>query len=531
MGKDKAGTPALHYELNETVSSMKQILQNLRSGETVIADVPVPAVGPGSVLVRTRSSLISAGTERMLVEFSRGGLIAKARSQPDKVKQVLDKIKTDGLLPTLEVVFNRLDEPLPLGYCNAGEVVEVGRGVTQFKPGDRVISNGPHAEFVVVPTNLCAKIPDGVSFDEAAFTVLCSIGLQGIRLAAPTLGERIVVFGLGLIGLVTVQMLRANGCQVLGIDVNQDRLQRAEELGATVCNAREGNPISAASAWTEGAGVDAVIVTASAKSDDIMHQAAEMSRKRGRVVLVGVVGLNLRRSDFFEKELTFQVSCSYGPGRYDEDYEQRGRDYPRGFVRWTEQRNFEAVLDLLSSKTLRVDDLITDRVDLADASNAYDNITSNGDSLGIVLEYSADACARRTLRVTESSAPPHRHCVAAMIGAGNFAKMVMAPALTKTQARLKYVSELTNAAAATHVARKFGFEYATTDSEAIWDDNGSKHRLYRHGTRQPCTVGLPGVALWKTRVCRETTGNEREGSSRHSADKTRVSGFTGDGWV
>ncbi len=257
---------------------------------------------------------------------------------------------------------------------------------------------------------------------------------------------------------------------MLGIDVNEGRLKRAQEYGATVCNALQGNPISAASAWTEGAGVDAVIVTASAKSDEIMHQAAEMSRKRGRVVLVGVVGLNLRRSDFFEKELTFQVSCSYGPGRYDEDYEQLGRDYPLGFVRWTEQRNFEAVLALLSSRNLLVDELITDRVALPSATQAYEKITDNRDSLGIVLDYPADASLCRTLKIASSAAPPNRHCVAAMLGAGNFAKLVMAPALAKTAARIKYVAEQGNAAAATHVARKFGFEHATTDAEAIWSD-------------------------------------------------------------
>ncbi|MDD4892236.1 MAG: zinc-binding alcohol dehydrogenase, partial [Phycisphaerae bacterium] len=308
---------------------MKLILQNLRSGETMVADSPVPGLTRNQVLICTRASLISAGTEKMLVEFGQASLLAKARSQPDKVKQVLDKIRTDGLLPTLEAVFNKLDEPLPLGYCNAGVVLEVGAGVSEFKPGDRVASNGPHAEIVAVSKTLCAKIPDGVSDEQAAFTVLASIGLQGIRLAGPTLGETFVVIGLGLIGLVTSQLLRAHGCRVLGTDVNPDRLKLAESFGVHAINVGAGaDPVVAAMAATEGKGVDGVLITASAKTDELVHQAALMCRKRGRIVLVGVVGLNLRRADFYEKELSFQVSCSYGPGRYDSQYEQAAVDYP-----------------------------------------------------------------------------------------------------------------------------------------------------------------------------------------------------------
>ena len=370
---------------------MKQVLQNLKTGVVEVAEVPCPLVRPGSLLIRSRASLISAGTERMLVEFGKSSLLAKARAQPDKVRQVLDKIKTDGLLPTLEAVFSRLDEPLPLGYCNAGVVEDVGEGVTDFRPGDRVISNGPHAEYVCVPKNLCAKIPESVGDEEACFTVLSSIGLQGIRLLEPTLGETFVVTGLGLIGLVAVQILTANGCRVLGIDLDPARLELARSYGAETVDVRGGaDPVAAAQAFSKGAGVDGVLITASSKSNEIMKQAATMCRKRGRIVLVGVVGLELNRSDFYKKELSFQVSCSYGPGRYDAEYEDRGRDYPLPFVRWTEGRNFSAILDLIGSKRLNVAPLISRRIAHGQADEAYRALTGEKDALGIVLTYTGE---------------------------------------------------------------------------------------------------------------------------------------------
>jgi len=268
--------------------------------------------------------LVSLGTERMLVEFGKSNLLQKARQQPDKVKQVLDKMKAEGMLPTLEAVFNKLNQPLPLGYCNVGVVEAVGKGVHGFSVGDRVASNGNHAEYVCIPENLCAKIPDNVSDEEAAFTVIGSIGLEGIRLCNPTFGETIVVVGLGLIGLVTAQLLKANGCRVIGYDFDQQKVEMAQAGGITAFNPANGtDPVKFVQNATNGTGADGVIITASNKSDEIIHQAAEMSRQRGRVILVGVIGLNLRRDDFYKKELTFQVSCSYGPGRYDENYEQK----------------------------------------------------------------------------------------------------------------------------------------------------------------------------------------------------------------
>lgn len=449
---------------------MKQVLQHLRTGQIELADVPCPVVRAGHLLIQTTRSLLSAGTERMLVEFGKAGLIAKARSQPDKVKQVLDKIRTDGLVPTLQAVGNRLDEPLPLGYCNVGRVLEVGPGVTGFAPGDRVASNGPHAEIVCVPKNLCARIPDEVSDETASFTVVASIGLQGMRLLNPTLGERIVVFGLGLIGLVTAQLLRANGCHVLGVDVNEERLELAKCFSVqTVAAGNSADPVAAASAWTEGKGVDGVLVTASAKTDQIMHQAAEMCRQRGRIVLVGVVGLNLRRADFYDKELTFQVSCSYGPGRYDEGYEQGGRDYPYGFVRWTEQRNFEAVLDAMRSGGLEVSRLITHTYPHSAAAAAYDTISEDKSALGVVLEYPAEVKRASSIVIRQTPTPPEGSAVIGVIGAGNFSKAMLVPGVAKSRAHIAYVADL-NAAAARHLARKFDIPQAVTDYRVILDD-------------------------------------------------------------
>ncbi|MBN8281442.1 MAG: zinc-binding alcohol dehydrogenase, partial [Gammaproteobacteria bacterium] len=384
---------------------MQQILQDLKQGDTIIEEVPVPLVRAGCLLIRTRASLVSAGTERMLLEFGRANFLDKARQQPDKVRQVVDKIRTDGIGPTMRSVQAKLDRPIPLGYSNAGVVVEVGAGVTRFQPGDRVVSNGPHADYVCVPENLCARIPPGVDDEAAAFTVVSAIALQGIRLVQPTLGETVVVTGLGLIGLLAVQLLRANGCRVLGIDPDAGRAALARRFGAETCVLSAGeDPLEAARRVSAGRGVDAVVITASTQSNEPVHQAALMCRKRGRIVLVGVTGLQLSRADFYEKELTFQVSCSYGPGRYDPGYEEQGRDYPLGFVRWTEQRNFEAVLDLLAAGTLQVAALVSERCPISDAARGYEQLAS-GSPLAIVLQYAAEAsAATRTVAIAAPAA-------------------------------------------------------------------------------------------------------------------------------
>jgi threonine dehydrogenase-like Zn-dependent dehydrogenase len=367
---------------------MKQILQSLKTGATEVAEVPCPAVRRGQLLIRSSHTLVSAGTERMLVEFGKASYIDKARQQPDKVRMVLDKIRTDGLMPTVEAVFNKLDQPLPLGYCNVGTVLEAGAGVAGFAPGDRVVSNGKHAEVVSRAAEPVRRVPDAVADEEAAFTVLGAIALQGIRLVQPTLGETVVVTGLGLIGLVAVQLLRAHGCRVLGLDFDPEKLALAKSFGAEVVNLAAGqDPVAVALAYSRGRGVDAVIITASTKSNEPVHQAALMCRKRGRIVLVGVTGLELSRADFYEKELSFQVSCSYGPGRYDPAYEEKGNDYPVGFVRWTEQRNLEAVLDMMADGRLDVKPLISHRFALDQAEAAYALVGGSGPSLGILLQY------------------------------------------------------------------------------------------------------------------------------------------------
>ena len=413
---------------------MKQILQNLGNGETILADVPCPRRGSGSVLIQTTRSLVSLGTEKMLIDFGKGSLIAKARSQPDKVKQVIQKVKTDGLWTTLDAVKAKLGTPIPLGYCNVGKVVESDVASSCTK-GDRVISNGSHAEMVAVPQNLTAKVPDSVTDEQAAFTVVSAIGLQGVRLIQPTLGERIVVSGLGLIGLLAVQMLRAQGCQVLGIDFDKKKLELARQFGAQTVDLAAGeDPVKVAEAWTNGDGVDGVLVTASTKSDELIHQAATMCRQRGRIVLVGVIGLNLQRADFYEKELSFQVSCSYGPGRYDANYEKMGLDYPIGFVRWTEQRNFEAVLSLMAEGKLIVDPLITHRFGFDDALAGYEAVEEKG-AMGIVLEYAEDDSAdvdkqQRVLKIGNTSiAEKTDEPAVAFIGAGGFTTRMLLPLL------------------------------------------------------------------------------------------------------
>lgn len=453
---------------------MKQLLQNLKTGETAVTDVPCPAPRRGHLLIRTTRSLVSAGTERMLVDFGKAGWIDKARQQPDKVRMVLDKIRTDGLVPTIEAVRNKLDQPLPMGYCNVGVVVAVGGGVTGFEVGDRVASNGRHAEMVSVPVNLCARVPDGVNDDEASFTVISAIALQGIRLVQPTLGETVVVTGLGLIGLVTVQLLRAHGCRVLGLDYDAGRLEMARRFGAQTVDLAAGqDPVQIATDFSRGRGVDAVIITASTKSNEPVHQAALMCRKRGRIVLVGVTGLELSRADFYEKELSFQVSCSYGPGRYDPQYEEKGFDYPAGFVRWTEQRNFEAVLDMLADRRIDVAPLLTHRYDVLQAEAAYKVVAGSEPSLGIVLEYHNQDIPTLQARTVSLPAPPVRTASGTaslgFIGSGNYATAVLIPAFKKTGARLRCVASSAGISGV-HAARKFGFETTTTDDSVVLSD-------------------------------------------------------------
>jgi len=448
---------------------MKQLIQSFKTGATVLEEVPAPQVSRGCVLVQTSRSLVSLGTERMLVEFGKANLVQKARQQPDKVKQVLDKVKAEGLLPTLEAVFNKLEQPLPLGYCNAGKVVAVGAGVNGLKVGDRVASNGPHAEFVCVPEHLAARIPDNVSDEEAAFTVVGAIGLQGIRLCNPTLGETIVVIGLGLIGLITAELLVASGCRVIGIDPDPHKIALAAQKGIMGINPREGaDAVKRVTELTGSYGADGVIITASAKGNEIISQAAQMSRKRGRIILVGVTGLNISRAEFYEKELSFQVSCSYGPGRYDEAYEQKGQDYPLPFVRWTENRNFQAVLQAIAAGKLDVAGLITERVPLAEYERIYGDI-GHSSSIASILVYPKAAAYGSVVKVYPDAAFGKANDVMGIIGAGNFTKMTMLPALQKAGARIKYIASAAGVNS-TALAKKYHIPLSTTDYKEILAD-------------------------------------------------------------
>lgn len=455
--------------------TLKQLLQSLKDGSTQLAEVPIPRIDHGQLLIRTHTSLVSAGTERMLVKFGKSGLVSKARQQPDKVKMVLNKAKTDGVSATFDAVTSKLDQPLALGYSNVGYIAELGHKVQGFKLGDRVVSNGKHAEYVAVPKNLCAKIPDNVSFEAASFTVQGAVALQGIRLAKPTLGEFVVVIGLGLIGLMAVQMLKAQGCHVLGVDYDETRLALARSFGAKTANPNAENVISVAQTFSRGQGVDAVIITASTDSSDPVHQAAEMCRKRGRIILVGVVGLNLSRAYFYEKELIFQVSCSYGPGRYDPVYEEGGQDYPIGFVRWTEQRNFEAVLDLMSSGALDLEPLITHRFKISQADEAMNLLISNKSSLGLLLEYDAPADieavqCKHVIRLSSVTSKQGKG-VLGFLGAGNYAGRVLIPAFKNAGGNLHTLIS-NGGISAVHFGKKFGFVDAGTDpSIVLQNDN------------------------------------------------------------
>jgi len=451
---------------------MKQIIQNFKTGETSLEEIPVPQPGSGKLLIRTTHSLVSLGTERSLVEFGKANLVQKARQQPDKVKQVLDKVKAEGLLPTLENVFKRLDEPLSLGYCNVGTVVETGAGVTDFAVGDLVASNGKHAEYVCVPTNLVAKVPENVSSEEAAFTVIGSISLQGIRLMKPTFGECIVVYGLGLLGLLAAQMLLANGCHVIGIDIDESKCDVARTWGVNAINPASGNdPVKTVMEATGGVGADGVLITASAKSQEIISNSAQMSRKRGRIILVGVIGLNISRAEFYEKELTFQVSCSYGPGRYDENYEQRGIDYPLPFVRWTEKRNFEAILKAIASGSLHVRELISERIPIEEYLKIYSNIGQSR-SIASILTYPEQEGGLKKeaqTQVLEMRSFAGQKAVTAFIGAGNFTKMTMLPKLKDSGASFKYMCS-SGGLSGTTLAKKFGFSHSTTDYKEVLKD-------------------------------------------------------------
>ncbi|MBA4695804.1 MAG: Gfo/Idh/MocA family oxidoreductase [Legionella sp.] len=448
---------------------MKQILQNMRNGDSSILEAPMPMLEDDALLISTSVTLISAGTERMLLDFGKASYLGKARQQPEKVRMMIDKIKTEGVLSTLEAVRSKLDQPILLGYSNVGVVIAVGKNVRRFKPGDRVVSNGGHADLVKVPEQLCARIPNNVDDDSAVFTLLASIALQGIRLAQPTLGESFVVIGAGLIGLIAVQLLRAHGCRVLAIDFDEDKLSLAKQYGADICPLKAGeDPVFKGMTFSRGHGVDGVLITASTDSNLPVQQAAQMSRKRGRIVLVGVSGLSLNRSDFYAKELSFQVSCSYGPGRYEPRYEEEGLDYPIGFVRWTEQRNFEAVLDNMASGRLDLKPLMTARYPFESAKQAYDRLTQDKSVLGILLDYRSPIEERT---ITEVALLPEKTFdqekpIIGMIGGGNYASRVLIPAFRAAKGQLHTLMTSGGVSSALH-GKRMGFQKASTDISGL----------------------------------------------------------------
>lgn len=443
---------------------MKQIILPFRTGKPLLTDVPAPQVQAGMVLIRTTSSVISAGTERMLMDFGKASWFGKMQQQPEKLRQVLDKIKTDGLSPTIRAVRSKLDKPIPLGYSQAGVVIALGTGIQDLKIGDRVASNGAHAELVCVPRNLVARIPENVSDESAAFSILGAIALQGIRLARPTLGETFVVFGLGLIGQLTAQLLLANGCSVLGIDINEERLQIAVQKGVEpIFNPSE----EQIKLLTNGHGADAVIITASSGSNEIIDAAAAMCRKRGRIVLTGVVGLNLKRDSFFKKELSFQVSGSYGPGRYEPKYEQHGMDYPIGFVRWTEGRNLEAILEMMRRGSLDLSLLITGRFPLSAFDSAYKHL-DNPNNLAAVFTYPEKPTAF-VHRAHQNGIKSATGNALAVIGAGNFTSGILLPALLQAKGNVTRICSKSGLSAAT-LAQKFEIEKVGTNFEEVLDD-------------------------------------------------------------
>ena len=453
---------------------MKQVTQQFRTGKLAVQELPTAACRRGWLLVATRASLISAGTEKMLMDLASANLAGKAMARPDLVRQVVDKVRREGLLTTLDKVWTRLDTPIPLGYSCAGRVLDVGPDV-EVSRGDRVACAGAgwanHAEYNLVPKNLCVRIPDALDDEDASFVTLGAIALQGVRQATPTLGERVVVLGLGLLGLLTVQLLKANGCQVFGFDPAPDRAELARRLGADA--AQHEGLAEGVKTFTGGLGADAVIITASTKSSEPVNTAAEIARFKARIVVVGFVGMNLKRDLYYKKELDLRLSMSYGPGRYDPRYEQQGQDYPIAYVRWTEQRNMQTFLELVQGGRVTPKPLISHRFTIHEAERAYGVLASEEPNLGIVLTYPEDR-ASAPLRSIEINQAPARVRTAPLgigfIGAGNFARSVLLPTAART-AGLRFTGVATaTGLSGRHVAEKHGFGYATTDYHQILDD-------------------------------------------------------------
>lgn len=454
---------------------MKQLLQNLRDGKTMVAEVPVPAVRPGTALVRTAVSLVSAGTERMVVEFAEKNLLGKAQARPDLVRQLIEKARREGVISTLEAAFNRLEQPMALGYSSAGVIAALGEDMPGFQIGDRVACAGSgyavHAQYAIVPRNLLTPLPPEVDFEAAAFTSLGAIALHGFRLAQPQLGERVAVIGLGLLGLLALSIARAAGCETFGVDLEPERVNLAHSLGHLAALRPEAE--SAAQALTRGMGFDAVLICADARSSDPTELAGLLARDRGRVVAIGAVGMELPRKIYYAKELSFQVSRSYGPGRYDPAYEEKGHDYPLGYVRWSEGRNMAAFVQLLASRQVDIHPLITHRFPIEQGAQAYDLITGKSKQpfLGVLLTYPQDepaAGTRISLRIDAPTAASELRL--GVLGAGNYATAVFLPTVQKIGGVHLQGIASASGVTARHAARRYGFEFAASVENEILDD-------------------------------------------------------------
>tara|TARA_B100000242_G_scaffold285944_1_gene250976 strand:+ start:19527 stop:21662 length:2136 start_codon:yes stop_codon:yes gene_type:complete len=453
---------------------MKQIFQDLSNGDLLIEDIPAPKCSKDELLIKTTCSLISSGTERFLIQFGQDNLINKAKKNPERVKQVLDKAKTDGIITTINSVKNKLSEPLPLGYCNVGTVVEIGQNISDFKVGDRVVSNGPHAEIVAVSKNLCEKVPESVTDQEAVFTVIGSISLQGIRLAKPTFGETFLVLGLGLVGIMAAKILKANGCEVIAIDVDKSKCDFAASIGIkSFCPSSDLDSISWILKETREVGADGVLITASTPSSTPLEVAAKVTRSKGRIIQVGLTGLDLNREEFYKKELSLQVSCSYGPGRYDKNYEINGQDYPQAYVRWTLKRNFNAFLNALKNKTINTEKLISNTFKIEEANKAYDLLKSNKQILCILFTYEGfqnklqkSLSIQKEINTKENNKSYLNNPVLGFIGSGNYARGILIPNFKKMGVKFNTICAKTGVQQI-KVSRTFGFENITTDHQTL----------------------------------------------------------------
>ncbi len=461
---------------------MKQMLQNLKTGTISVEDVPRPMLHEGGIVVRSRKSLISAGTERMMLSLGKKSLLGKARERPDLVKKVLEKMKREGFWATFQTVRDKLDSEVPLGYSNCGEILQVGARARRFEVGGLVACAGAgyanHAEVNYVPRLLAVPLPQGVDTEAAAYATVGTIALQGVRLADLRVGESAVVLGLGLIGQLTVQILKASGCRVAALDLAQDRVKLAAENGADLPLVLEGERTEKQVLdFTRGRGADAILITAATSSNAPVEQAARLARDRAKVIMVGVTGMDIPRTPYFEKELTFMVSRSYGPGRYDTDYEEHGHDYPIGHVRWTENRNIEAFLDMVAVGTVRPQVCTTHRFDIDDAVAAFELILGNKEPyLGVVLEYPQDGAGGKGAEATRIEFPaaaatkPTDKVGLSFIGAGGFARGVHMPNAAKLDnVSLRGIVDASGMAAKSAGA-KFGAAFcASAESEVLQD--------------------------------------------------------------